>query len=78
MKGEWAEVVTLNMRAEEVVDAMSQHCDLDEHMAERLKMNCVPHTRNGKKETKTSNRNVMMGEGNEDKTGWRKGTIAFE
>ena len=39
MKGESAEVVTLDMRG--ALDAMSQHCNLDEHVAERLRMNCV-------------------------------------
>ena len=58
MKGEWAEVVTLDMRAEEALDAMSQHCDLDECVAERLKMNHVSYARNEKKETKTLNGNV--------------------
>ena len=58
---------------------LPQHCDLDEHVAERLKMNHVSHTRNGKKERKKLNRKVTMwGIRNEDKTGWRKGTIAFK
>ena len=62
MNGEWTEVVTLNMRAEEALDAISQHYDLDEYVAERLKMNYVSYTRNGKKETKKLNGNVTMGE----------------
>ena len=62
MNGDWRELLTEEMKVEEAMEMVSQTCDLDEHVSERLKMNCKSYNGNGKKETKTLNNNVVLGE----------------